>query len=180
MSHARPVRRSCGQGASGTRSGIPRRSVRAADRPQGGGRAGAANGNETEVSRIATNSTRVTNATELAKQGWRPNAVEASGSGLRPEDRLVSVERSQGRVAGPSAKVSQPRQIGRTFVSHDTPPTLPLAATSRRVVGLVAHTGHAHLFLGHAVALRELGGRANGILRIWVASISTPAFDLFH
>ena len=78
----------------------------------------AANGSETEVSRVATNSTRVTNATELAKQGWRPNAVEASGSGLRPEDRLVSVERSQGRVAGPSAKVSQARQVGRTLTSH--------------------------------------------------------------
>ena len=78
----------------------------------------AANGSETEVSRVATNSTRVTNATELAKQGWRPNAVEASGSGLRPEDRLVSVERTQGRVAGPSAKVSQARQVGRTLTSH--------------------------------------------------------------
>ena len=68
---------------------------------------------------------RVTNAPDLAKQGWRSNAVEVSGSGLRPEGVLVYDERSQGRVAGPTAKVSQPRQIGRTLVSRDTPPHSP-------------------------------------------------------
>ena len=97
------------------RNGIPRRSKAPRFGDEGRGRGGAANGNETEASRIATNSTRVTNATDLAKQGGRSNAVEVSGSGLRPEDILVYVERSQGRADGPSAKMSPPRQIGRTL-----------------------------------------------------------------
>ena len=102
------------------RSGSPRRSKASQFGDEGRGRRGTPRGSETEGSRIATNSTRVTNATDLAKKGWRPNAIEASGSGRRPEDILVYVERSRGRADGPIAKVSQPRQIGRTLTRHGT------------------------------------------------------------
>ena len=166
--------------ASETRRRIRRRSIAPRIDRQPAGAETRRTGPDATDRRNRRELIRGTNAPDLAKQGWRPNAVEVSGSGLRPEGVLVYDERSQGRVAGPTAKVSQPRQIGRTFVSHDTPPTLPLAATSRRVVGLVAHTGHLHFFLGHAVALRELGGGTNGVFRIRAASKGTPAFDLFH
>ena len=106
--------------ASETRRRIRRRSIAPWIDRQPAGAATRRTGPDATDRRIRRELIRVTNAPDLAKQGWRPNAVEVSGSGLRPEGVLVYDERSQGRVAGPSAKVSQPRQIGRTLVSHDT------------------------------------------------------------
>ena len=112
--------------ASETRRRIRRRSIAPWIDRQPAGAATRRTGPDATDRRIRRELIRVTNAPDLAKQGWRPNAVEVSGSGLRPEGVLVYDERSQGRVAGPTAKVSQPRQIGRTMVSHETPPTLLL------------------------------------------------------
>ena len=106
--------------ASETRRRIRRRSIAPWIDRQPAGAATRRTGPDATDRRIRRELIRMTNAPDLAKQGWRPNAVEVSGSGLRPEGVLVYDERSQGRVAGPNAKVSQPRQIGRTLVSHDT------------------------------------------------------------
>ena len=120
------------------RSGIPRRSKAPRFGDGGRGRRGTTRGSETEGSRIATNSTRVTNAADLAKQGRRPNAAEVSGSGRRPEDILVYVERSHGRADDPGAKVSRPRQIGRMLTGHTSQqartPTRRTATLSRRAI----------------------------------------------
>ena len=122
--------------ASETRRRIRRRSIAPRIDRQPAGAATRRTGPDATSRRIRRELIRVTNAPDLAKQGWRPNAVEVSGSGLRPEGVLVYDERSQGRVAGPTAKVSQHtasarfaaraspsgdiRQIGRTLVCHGT------------------------------------------------------------
>ena len=113
------VRRLPRRDASETRRRIRRRSIAPWIDRQPAGAATRRTGPDATDRRIRRELIRVTNAPDLAKQGWRPNAVEVSGSGLRPEGVLVYDERSQGRVAGPTAKVSQPRQIGRTLTSHE-------------------------------------------------------------
>ena len=111
------------------RSGIPRRSKAPRFGDEGRGRRGAASGvspegkaraakrplgaRETEDSRIATNSTRVTNAADLAKQGRRLNAAEVSGSGRRPEDIPVYVEHIR-RGEAELPKAGAMRGVART------------------------------------------------------------------
>ena len=69
-------------------------------------------------------STASSPSTKPKAQDLRSRAVEV-GRGWRSEtgrrgSRVAEARRKRNKVGGPTAKESQPRQIGCTFVSHDT------------------------------------------------------------